>query len=143
MKKLFALSVLVIGLTAATMPKEPIVTITGIEAAAKIPAKVKEAIAPKVLKLDERLQKIAVFHETYKKADEATRAKMHEDAQQIHEECMKLLEEITAQMTPEQKAAFITYLHEQLKASGVDPAHFRGPHGGDHDAAAHARRHGN
>ena len=128
-RQLLTLALLVVGLTAATTVKEPIVTIAGIEAAAKISDKVKSAITPKVLKLDERLQKIAAFHQTYKKADDATRAKMHEDAQKIHEECMKLLQEITAEMTPEQKEAFINYLHEQLKAAGVDPSHFAGRHG--------------
>ena len=135
-KKLLSLAVLVIAMTATAPPAPPVITLKGVEAATKISDKVKTAIAPKIAKLDAGLQKVASAHSTHHSASPEARAALHAEMQKIHDECMKLLEEITAQMTPEQKEAFIAYLHEQLKVSGIDPAHF--PHG----PRTHGKHHG-
>jgi hypothetical protein len=48
----------------------------------------------------------------------------HDDHKQLHEEIIKLLD-------PEQQAAFFKYLHEQMKAAGIDVPH------PPHDGRAH------
>lgn len=134
-KKLIALVLLVMAATTVSAVNPPVITMAGVEAAVKLSAKQKSLLAPRVAKLDEGLQKISVFFKQYRDATPEARAKAHKEAQDLHEECMRLLEEITAGMTPEQREAFIKYLHEQLKASHIDPSHF------GHDPKAHGTKH--
>jgi hypothetical protein len=60
-----------------------------------------------------------------------TAAQVHASPR-IHEECMKLHHEIMQQLEPEQRAAYTEYVHQQMKAAGLDPAqfHHQQPHGG-------------
>jgi len=129
-KQLLAVAVLATTLVAAAAGPNPIITLAGATAAAKLTAQQQAALAPRVEALNTALTKVVTAQASVANGTAEQRAQVHASLRGIHEECMKLHHEIMQQLEPEQRAAYMEYVHQQLKAAGLDPAQFHHSHGG-------------
>jgi hypothetical protein len=114
-------------LLVAAAPAPPVITLDGISVAARLSPELRTAIAPHVKALNAGLERIVALQAGLSKATAEQRAQKHEAMKTMHEDCRKLHEEIVEQLDPEQRAAFFQYLHEQMKAAGIQMPH--PPHG--------------
>jgi hypothetical protein len=121
-KRLLTATLLATVLIAARPGPEPVITVDGAAAAAKLSPQLKVALAPRLTALNAGLEKVAAAVKTSHTATVEERTRTHASLQGVHEECMKLYHEIAAQLDPEQRDAFVAYLHQQMKAAGIDPA---------------------
>jgi hypothetical protein len=144
-KQLLAVALLAVTMIAAARGPDPIITVDGAAAAAKLSPEQKAALAPQLTALNAGLGKVAAAVKTSHTATAEQRAKVHASLQGVHEECMRLYHEIIQQLDPEQRAMFVAYLHQQLEAAGIDPVQLHGaghpghgamPHGGDGPSGA-------
>ena len=131
------LTIAALALPLLAVGPEPILKVDAVAAKAKLTAAQKEKVAPIVTRLNIQLEKAVTLHAAAKKKthDQAHASHKahadHGDMQAIHEQMMKLYEELKATLTPEQLQAVMTYVHEQIKTSGLDPSHFgKNPHHG-------------
>src|SRR5262245_56740725 len=112
MRKTLALAAMIMMPLAAARGPEPVITLDGVSAAAKLSPELRAAVAPKVKALNAMLEKAAASSKAPKATTERS-AHEHGPLDAQHEEFSKLIREITQQMDPEQKAAFYEYLHAQ------------------------------
>lgn len=125
-----------LGIAAFALPllaagPEPIVKLDAAAAKAKLTAAQKQAVAPVIAKLNTQLTKAVALHAAQKHKAQQNHGADHQrphphdgDMRAIHEQFLKLHEELKATLTPEQLQAVIEYVHEQMKASGLEPSHF-------------------
>jgi hypothetical protein len=130
--RMMALGALATVLVAAAPGPSPVITMEGMSAAVKLSPELRAALAPQVKALNAHLEKIVAVHTGARKATAQQRAEIHEALKAHHDECKQVLHEMIKQMDPEQRAAFHQYLHEQLKAAGIEIPM-------DHDHGAHSR----
>lgn len=121
-RQLLAVAVLAGVLVAAGRGPDPVITVAGTSAAVKLSAAQREALAPRVKALDAALQKAVAAKATAGRAAAGQRTVPHVTLEGVHEECMRLYHEIGEQLDPEQRAAFMAYVHQQMTAVGLDPA---------------------
>ena len=163
--QLLATAALATALVAATPGPEPIITLDGVGAAARLTPELRSAIAPQVTALNTALEKVVAAHKRGAAAPhrqmhaalkaahgqaagtanihEALKAlhgknadpSLHEKMKALHgsgdhpdelHEAMNAVHAIIEQLDPEQRAAFIQYLHAQLEAAGVSNPHAHG-----------------
>lgn len=129
-RQLLAVAVLAGVLVAAGRGPDPVITVAGTTAAVKLSAAQQAALAPRVKALDTALQKAVAAKATSARAGAGQQTVPHVTLEGVHEECLRLYHEIGEQLDPEQRAAFMAYLHQQMTAAGLDPAVFH--HAGDH-----------
>lgn len=129
-KRLVAVAVLTSVLVASSPGPTPVITLDGVSAAAKLSPELRAALAPQVKALNASLEKMVAL-KAAPKATAQQRAHVHDSMKGIHEDHEKLHEAIITQLDPEQRAAFFKYLHEQMKAAGLDLTH------PPHDGRAH------
>jgi hypothetical protein len=140
-KQLTVLGMATMVLIAAAPAPAPIITMEGVSAAVKLSPELRAALAPHVKALNTRLEGIVALQASARKAGADQHARLHEAMKAHHDECQKLLHEMIKQMDEEQRAAFHQYLHEQLKAAGIELPKDHGhgahsPHGDALSAAA-------
>jgi hypothetical protein len=127
-KQLLALLVAPIVLAAARGP-DPVITIEGVSAAAKLSPAARAALAPKVKSLNAMLEKMLPAHKEAAKAAGTQRADHHELMKE-HHDLMTELHEVMKQLSPEQRAAVHEYLLAKCKEAGIEiPAEWRQRHG--------------
>ena len=112
MKKILIATFAALAIAAMPAPK-PVITPDGVATAAKLAPATKAAITQQIIALNAKLEQIRD-----KQGDP--------DLQAIHEQCLALHNQIAAQLTPEEQHAFLTYLHAQMEASGIDISQFHG-----------------
>ena len=129
-KQLLAVAMLSTTLIAARPMPSPIITVAGAVAAAQLSPAQAAALAPRVQALNAALEKVVAAQATLPHATAEQRARLHASLPGVHEECLRLHQEILQQLDPEQQAAYLEYVHQQMKAFGLDPAQFHHGHGG-------------
>ena len=126
-KQLLALLVAPIVLAAARGP-DPVITIEGVSAAAKLSPSARAALAPKVKSLNAMLQKMIPAHKEALKATGTQRD--HHELMKEHHDLMTELHEVMKQLSPEQRAALHEYLLAKCKEAGIEiPAEWQQRHG--------------
>jgi hypothetical protein len=131
MRKQLAVLAILMGVgTAAGPGPKPVITLDGVSAAARLSPELRAAIAPQVKALNATLEKMVALKAS-SKANPQQRAHGHEAMKGSHDDHKQLHEEIIKLLDPEQQAAFFKYLHEQMKAAGIDVPH------PPHDGRAH------
>jgi len=108
---------------AAAPAAPPVITLDGIAAAAKLTPAAKAAIAPSVTALNAAFEKLAAYHSAHPKA---THTEMAADLKGLHEEMMKQHDVLMRNIDPMQHAACLKYMHERMKAAGLE--HVAGDH---------------
>jgi hypothetical protein len=133
MSRQLLLAALAGTLIAALPAPDPVITVEGAAAAAKLGPELRAALAPRITALNQRLEQVRAVRTASVRATPAEQTRLHASLGGIHEECMKLYQEISGQLDAGQREAFMAYLHAQLKAAGLEPAHLHGgahlPHG--------------
>src|SRR5262245_61185162 len=114
------LGVLTAGLVAAAPGPDPVITLEGVSAAVKLSPELRAALAPQVKALNTHLEKMVAVQAGARQATPQQRAELKAALKAHHDECSELLHEMVKQMDPEQRAAFHQYIHEQLKAAGIE-----------------------
>lgn len=112
------------GLIVAAGPAAPpVITLDGLATAAKLSPATKAAIAPQVMALNAAFEKLVAYRAANPKA---TKAQLSEDLKDLHEELMRLHDTLMKTIDPAQHAACLQYMHEAMKAAGLE--HVAGDH---------------
>ena len=116
------------GFAAARGP-DPVITIEGVSAAAKLSPAARVALAPKVKSLNAMLEKMLPAHKEAARAAGTQQADHHELMKE-HHELMTELHEVMKQLSPEQREALHEYLLAKCKEAGIEiPAEWQKRHG--------------
>jgi len=134
---IITLAASVVLIAAAPAPK-PVITIDGVTTAVKLDAAARTAMATQVAGLNAGLLKVVALHKSYAGASATERAKIQRDIADVHEQCLAIHNAIIKLLDPEQRAAFYKYLHERMKAAGIDASRF--DHGGMMSDTTHGHR---
>ena len=129
-KQMLALAVLTTVLVAAAPAPDPVITLDGVSAAAKLTPELRTALAPQVKALNARLEKMVAIRAEARKSSDPHNGDLHE--------VMKAIHEIMKQLDPEQREALHEYLHAQMKAAGLEIPHHPRHHGTHGEPAAAA-----
>jgi hypothetical protein len=130
-KHLLGLALVLPVLLAAAPGPDPVITLDGVSAAARLSPQKRAAIAPQVKALNARLEKMVEVR-LAAKAGTAKAADPHCDLHEV----MKGIHELMEQLNEQERQALHEYIHAQLKAAGIEIPHDVADH------ARHAETHG-